>query len=71
LVTVTAKVPAMARSEALTVMVGWLLLTNLGACRIPWNATGDEVMNPLPWMTSLSALVPAGAKDGDRPVIAG
>src|SRR5579859_2334331 len=52
LLTITAKVPATARSGAVSVTVSWLLLTNVAARVIPLNAAEDEGTKPLPLIVS-------------------
>ena len=45
-VTATGKLPAVARSEALSVIVNWVGPTNVEACIAPLNVTDDEGIKP-------------------------
>src|ERR1035437_8075920 len=69
LVTTSGKLPAIARSVALTVIVRRLVLINEAVCRTSLNVTDDEAMNPLPLIVSVSELVPATTEDGDKLVM--
>src|ERR1051325_795585 len=71
LVTTTTKPPGVARSEELTMMVSWLLLTKVEVCGAPLKVTVEEGMKPPPLMVSVNELEPAGAELGDRLVMDG
>ena len=69
--TTTGKLPAMATSEALSVIVSVLLFTNEATCATPLKVTVEGAINPLPLMVSVSGPDPAVAEAGDRLNIAG
>jgi hypothetical protein len=71
LVTTTGNVPAVAKSELLSVMDSWLALLNVAACNNPLNVTDEEAMNPLPAMVTARACAPAFVELGDREEMVG
>ena len=72
MLTITAKLPGTARSDTLSVMPSWLLLTKDDVWRTPLKVTEEEVTNPVPLIISAKEeLLPAGEEDGERLVIVG
>ena len=70
-VTTTVKLPAIARSPALSVIDNWPLLTKVEECVVELKVTVDAEMNPLPLISTVSGPDPAGAEVGVRPAIVG
>lgn len=66
MLTMTGNVPTVARSQALSKIVTWLLATKDCGWGAPLRVTVEERMNPLPLIVSVNELVPTVTDDGDR-----
>jgi hypothetical protein len=71
LLTTTSQLPVAERSDAVSVIVSWPLLTNNAGCKMPLKVTVDEPMNPLPLIVNTSRPELTVADVGDKPVIDG
>lgn len=71
LMTTRGKLPAVARSDALSEMLSWPLFTNVTAWITPLNVTDEDEMNPVPFIVSVSRTDPAWTDVGERLVIDG
>jgi hypothetical protein len=71
LVTITGKLPAVARSVALREIVICAPLTNETACEIPLYVADEDETKPVPLMVRVSGADPAGAEEGASEVSVG
>ena len=71
LVTTTAKLPAVTRSELPSVIFNWVGLTKVGACATPWKVTIEVEMKFVPVMVRVWGVVPVVTEAGDRLVMVG
>ena len=71
LVTTTGKVPKVARSDALSVMIRLPPLVREAGCTMPLNVTDEDETKPLPLIVNIRGPDPAGAEGGDRPRMVG
>ena len=70
--TTTAKLPVVARSDGLSVMVNWLaLLEGNRRGRPPLKVAEEVAVNPVPRIVKVNGPAPAWAEGGERPVMAG